>query len=287
MLMDGDNSVKPSFRYKTSLINLTYENKDWWLDSGANIHVCFDGEFFKTYHKSSGGSVTLGNDSVAQVLGIGDVELKMTSGETLILKDVRHVLEVRRNLVSGSSLVQQGYKVVLESNKVVITKNNLFIGKGYVCDGLFKLNVQLEVREVSPNVFNVESCNVWHGRLGHISLKKIKRMMDLNFIPKSKLDFKHKCEVCVQAKQTRKPHKSVERNTQLLELVHSDVCDSSRPLTRAGNKYFVTFIGDFSRYCYVYLIKTKDEVFNKFKTYKTEVENQLEKLRSDRGVSIL
>ena len=213
MLMDGDNYVKPSFRYKTSLINLTYENKDWWLDSGANIHVCFDGEFFKTYHKSSGGSVTLGNDSVAQVLGIGDVELKMTSGETLILKDVRHVLEVRRNLVSGSSLVQQGYKVVLESNKVVITKNNLFIGKGYVCDGLFKLNVQLEVREVSPNVFNVESCNVWHGRLGHISLKKIKRMMDLNFIPKSKLDFKHKCEVCAQAKQTRKPHKSVERNT--------------------------------------------------------------------------
>ena len=61
------------------------------------------------------------------------------------------------------------------------------------------------------------------------------------------------------------------------------MCDSSRPSTRAGNKYFVTFIGDFSRYCYVYLIKTKDEVFNKFKTYKTEVENQLEKLRSDRG----
>ena len=161
----------------------------------------------------------------------------------------------------------------MESNKVIITKNNLFIGKGYVCDGLFKLNVQLEVHEVSPNVFNVESCNVWHGRLEHISLKKIKRMMDLNFIPKSKLDFKHKCEVCVQAKQTRKPHKSVERNTHLLELIHSDACYSSRPYTRAGNKYFVTFIDDCSRYCYFCLIKTKYEVFNKFKTYKTEVEN--------------
>ena len=49
----------------------------------------------------------------------------------------------------------------------------------------------------------------------------------------------------------------------------------------------MTFINDCSRYCYVYLIKTKDEVFNKFKTYKTEVENQLErkvnKLRFDRG----
>ena len=66
------------------------------------------------------------------MLGIGGVELKMTFGKTLILKDVRHVPEVRRNLVSGSSLVQQGYTVVLESNKVAITKNNLFIGKGYV-----------------------------------------------------------------------------------------------------------------------------------------------------------
>ena len=36
-------------RYKTSLINLTYENKDLWLDFGANIHICFDGEFCKTY----------------------------------------------------------------------------------------------------------------------------------------------------------------------------------------------------------------------------------------------
>ncbi|KAI5312170.1 hypothetical protein L3X38_041343 [Prunus dulcis] len=81
---------------------------------------------------SSGGSVTLGNDTVAQVRGIGEVELKMTSGKTLTLKDVRHVPEVRRNLISGSSLVKQGYKIVMESNRIVITRNDVFIGKGYV-----------------------------------------------------------------------------------------------------------------------------------------------------------
>ena len=74
----------------------------------------------------------------------------MTSGKTLILKDVRHVPEVRKNLVSGSCLVQQSYKVVLESNRVVITLNDVFIGKGYVIDGLFKLNVVFEVNKVSP-----------------------------------------------------------------------------------------------------------------------------------------
>lgn len=49
----------------------------------------------------------------------------------------------------------------------------------------------------------------------------------------------------------------------------------------------MTFINNFSKYCYSYLLKTKDEVFNKFKVFKTDVENQIEKkikiLRSDHG----
>ena len=112
-------------------------------------------------------------------------------------------------------------------------------------------------------------------------------MMDLDLVPKSAINVKQKCEVCVQAKQTRKSFKSVERNTQLLDLVHSDICDSNRPPTRSGNKYFVTFIDDCSKYCYLYLIGHKDDMFSKFKIYKAEVENQVErkikKLRSDRG----
>ena len=81
--------------------------------------------------------------------------------------------------------------------------------------------------------------------------------MNLDLIPKTQVNFKRKCEICVQAKQTRKAYKSVERNSQLLELIHSDVCDFNRQPTRVGNKYFVTFIDYCSRYCYVYLIKTK------------------------------
>jgi len=58
-------------------------------------------------------------------------------------------------------------------------------------------------------------------------------------------------------------------------------------LTKGGKRYFLTFIDDSTRFCYVYLLKAKDEVFNYFKTYKAEVENQLERkirwLRFDRG----
>jgi transposase InsO family protein len=48
-------------------------------------------------------------------------------------------------------------------------------------------------------------------------------------------------------------------------------------LTEGEQRYFMTMIDDASRYCYVYLLKIMDETLNCFKTYKTEVENQLER----------
>ena len=73
----------------------------------------------------------------------------------------------------------------------------------------------------------------------------------------------------------------------MLELVHLNVCDLSGVLTRGGKRYFITFINDFSRFTYVYLMRNKDESFDMFKGYKIEVENQNDVkvmiLRSDRG----
>ena len=87
-----------------------------------------------------------------------------------------------------------------------------------------------------------------------------------------------KCHNCVQSKQPRKPHKAAEeRNLAPLELIHSDLCEMNGVLTKGGKRYFITLIDDASRFCYVYLLQTKDEAFDYFKIYKTEVENQLER----------
>jgi len=96
-----------------------------------------------------------------------------------------------------------------------------------------------------------------------------------------------KCHACVEAKQLRKPHKAAAvRELAPLNLIHSDVCEMNRELTKSGKRYFLTFIDDCTRFCYVYLLKIKDEVLHYFKIYKAEVENQLERkikhLRSDR-----
>jgi len=96
-----------------------------------------------------------------------------------------------------------------------------------------------------------------------------------------------KCEVCIQAKITRKPFPPVTRSTNLLDLIHSNTCDFKIFVTRGGMKYFITFIDDYSRFGHVYLLKSKNKTFSKFIVFRTRVEKQfghpVKKLRSDRG----
>ena len=96
------------------------------------------------------------------------------------------------------------------------------------------------------------------------------------------------CESCLEGKITKRPFTTKGlRATEPLELVHSDVCGPFATQARRGYEYYVTFIDDYSRYGYVYLMRRKSETFEKFKEFKTESEKQLGKslkvLRSDRG----
>ena len=72
---------------------------------------------------------------------------------------------------------------------------------------------------------------------------------------------------------------------ELLELVHSDICGPMSIKTQGGYEYYVTFIDDYSRYEYLYLMHCKSETFDKFKEFRVEVEKQLgvpiKSLRSD------
>ena len=111
--------------------------------------------------------------------------------------------------------------------------------------------------------------------------------MNLELLPKFKIDVNHKCEICVESKLSRASFHNIERSTEPLKLIHSDTCDLKYVQTRGGKKYFVTFIDDCTRYCYVYLLRSKDEALEKFIHYKNAIENQLGRkikaIRSDRG----
>ncbi len=77
------------------------------------------------------------------------------------------------------------------------------------------------------------------------------------------------------------------RATKPLEIVHSDVCSPMTSTSLGGARYFVTYIDDFSRKVWVYLLKSRGECFEKFKEFNALVERQLEYkikvFRSDNG----
>jgi hypothetical protein len=118
-----------------------FQSTTWWLNSGANVHVCSDTSLFSSYQVAQDSSVLMGNGSHASVRAIDTVDLKLTSGKIVQLKNVQHVPSINKNLVSDSLLCRDGFKVVLESNKFVVSKCGQFIGKGYVCGGLFRFSV--------------------------------------------------------------------------------------------------------------------------------------------------
>ena len=78
-----------------------------------------------------------------------------------------------------------------------------------------------------------------------------------------------------------------ERATDLLALVHMDVCGPFDVSARGNFVYFIIFTDDMSRYGYVFLMKHKSEAFERFKEFRHEVEKQTGKpikvLQSDRG----
>jgi hypothetical protein len=114
--------------------------------------------------------VLMGNGSNVSVCGVGSVDLKFTSEKTIRLKNVQHVPSINKNLVSGSLLCKDGFKLVFELNKCVVSKFGSFVGKGYDCDGLFHLSLSDSCNKVMNHVCNDEASNIWHSRLCHVNV---------------------------------------------------------------------------------------------------------------------
>lgn len=125
-----------------SEINSTTVQSSWWIDSGATVHVCKDKYMFKQFEEivdSSVQEVLMANNALAKVAGKGTVEIDFTSGKKITLLNVLFIPEIRKNLVSIDLLCKRGFRVLFESDKVILSKNGLFVGKGYANDGMYQL----------------------------------------------------------------------------------------------------------------------------------------------------
>ncbi|KAL4361851.1 hypothetical protein GQ457_04G011270 [Hibiscus cannabinus] len=231
------------------------------IDSGATYHMTSRREWFYNYEPISGGSVYSYNDHALDIVGVGSIKLKMYDGTIKIVRDVRHVKGLKKNLLSYGLLDNSASKIETWEGIMKVFHGALVVMK--------------------------DPAMLWHQKLGHMSEQGMKVLVEQKLLPGLTKVSLPLCEHCITSKQHRlKFNTSNSRGKTVLELVHSDVWQA--PVTSLGGaKYFVSFIDDYSRRCWVYPIKKKADVFSTFKVFKARVEldsgNKIKCFRSDNG----
>jgi len=81
------------------------------------------------------------------------------------------------------------------------------------------------------------------------------------------------CVECIKGKQTKAKRLGAYRASDVLELIHTDICGQFPTPSWNGQQYFISFIDDYSRYSYLFLIHEKSQSLDVFKSFKAEVEN--------------
>ena len=271
----------------------------WYIDSGASQHMSYDKEMMEDYvHFANPQKVRLGDNREVQALGKGNIWLNIKAGDKykpVRLVDVLHVPDLAKNLFSVSVVAKRGYSIELQqSGCVILDKCGTVLGSGMIQDNLYALDVSetnMEFHDVNVST-NEHLEDLWHQRYGHLSTNNLRLLRDQKLV--SGMDFQSAkesefCEGCAHGKQKRAsfPKGHATRASEILEIVHSDVCGPMQTDSLGGNRYFVTFIDDKSRFTAVYFMKTKDQVLEKFKEYEAMVTNMTDKkikiLRSDNG----
>lgn len=230
------------------------------IDSGASTHATFRRDLFSTYEAGDFGAVRMGNRGQSSVVGMGNIYVETST--TLVLKDVKHIPNLRFNLLSVGKLTDEGYCSSFLGNEWKLTKGSMLVAREKKCSNLYV--AKFEISKYYMNTCeNDSSSELWHQRLGHMSEKGLSILAKKNVLSGVSNARLKQCLHCLAGKQRRVSFKSSEskRKLEVLDLVHSNVCGLMKTRSLDGAYYFVTFIDDNSRKIWVYTLKTKDQVF--------------------------
>lgn len=173
---------------------------------------------------------------------------------------------------------------------LIFNSQKVLVAEALLSDGVYKITTT--GNHLIVGQLMLVSGETWHRRLGHINVNFLNKMKNssvfgINYPNNLSIGLQN-CEICFEGKQCRPPFKqSSNKANSLLDLVHSDVAGPMEVPSIGGSRYYVEFQDDFSKMSFVYFMKTKDEVFNNFKLFRSLVERQtghkVKVLRTDNG----
>jgi histone deacetylase 1/2 len=204
-----------------------------------------------------------------------------TPTDDLHLNNILHVPQATKSLLSTSRLAR-GNNAFVEywPNSFFVKDQDTreVLLQGRCVDGLYPLPSS------STTSFGrhadgaaKSSSSIWHWRLGHPSSVVVHQVLCDNSIPFSESNKESVYDACQVAKSRQLPYpKSTSVSTSPLELVFSDVWGpASESFGRF--KYYVSFIDDYSKFTWIFILKKKSDVFQKFHHSQNHVERLFDK----------
>ncbi|BAB90546.1 putative rice retrotransposon retrofit gag/pol polyprotein [Oryza sativa Japonica Group] len=255
---------------------------NWYIDTGATDHITGELEKLTTKEKYNGGEqIHTASGAGMDISHIGHT-IVHTPSRNIHLNNVLYVPQAKKNLISASQLAADN-SAFLElhskffSIKDQVTRDVLLEGK---CrHGLYPIPKSFG-RSTNKQALGAAKLSLsrWHSRLGHPSLPIVKQVISRNNLPCSVESVNQSvCNACQEAKSHQLPYiRSTSVSQFPLELVFSDVWGPA-PESVGRNKYYVSFIDDFSKFTWIYLLKYKSEVFEKFKEFQALVERMFDR----------
>jgi GAG-pre-integrase domain len=231
----------------------------------------------RSYRKPRDGEryIYIGDNNKAEVEAIGHCRLLLKTSLYLDLFDTFVVSFFRRKLISISALDKLGFSCSFGDEKFSLYRHSNMIASDFlsVMDNLYALDIissynetlNNKTRNVRQKLTHQDSTAFWHKRLGHISQQRITRLIQSEILRPLNISDLGPCIECAKGKQTSIRKYIINRMTNVLELIHTDICGPFLTTTRNDHVYFISFINDYSRYDYIYLIKEKTQILDTFK----------------------
>ena len=167
------------------------------MDSGASFHTTSHREIIQNYVAGDFGKVYLANGSALDVVGMGDVWILLPNGSVWLLEKVRHIPDLRRNLISIGQLDDEGHAILFVSGTWKITKGARVLACGKKTDTLYMTSSPKDTITV---VDASTDTSLWHYKLGHMSEKGMEILLSKEKLPELKsIDF-DMCECCIFGK---------------------------------------------------------------------------------------
>ncbi len=262
--------------------------------------MCNDDKLFVEYHSlKQPQEVALGDGHPMEATGYGTVALVMLlpDGKTKRCKlhDVLYVQKLSYNLLSVSNATEAGKTTRFsEVGCHILDANRKLIATGSRVGSLYYLDCRTDCQQinVAENQSRGTKENAWHRRYGHLGVQSLQKLAKekladgFNYDASKEIGF---CKPCAEGKhhQSQFPTGGGKRSEEPLGLVHSDVCGKMSAQSLSGGEYFLTFIDNKTRHVWMYVLKHKDQVFERFLEWKALVEKstgrKLKVLRTDNG----